>query len=531
MDESEPSIIVLHVSSAHLWLGFCTDADCQVSFPQVIARKFPSDSPVPPPIAESVSSDLPWYISESLPILDQVGSQMRTDFGVSDPIPAEINPYDPLSNPLKVDHLPTFAECACRWDWESPSGDVVVGHDALHIPAGSPFSLRWPLNSGSGRFSLGVFEGYPKSCALNDVFTIWKAALNLLFVKSYSKPAPTEYSNFSVVLVCPDDFDPSAVSSLCQLLTSSFGFASVMFTGEAITACYSWGVSSAIVVDIGSFNTKISVVEDGSSLPNTHLCMPFGLESCTSMLAHLFENWAAVNNYPSLNLSLDNPQHRQSLLNVLFTKCNALLPEASASSFSFCVHSLDGSQHTRRRIVLDTPESAKILTYPLVSFFVPQSHNLSLAPPSSPMEKGGDPSWQQLAPFHSPFTTLPLGTAVVESLMRIGRTDLRKRLLGTVLLIGGGSKLPNIAPALSNQIRTAVFEANIESFVDRIEVHVENRSNVPNDHVSWRGGAIIGMLCSNNEELKEELFVTGNELRDYGINAIREKCTFVVNLD
>ncbi|KAL0220686.1 hypothetical protein RCL1_000540 [Eukaryota sp. TZLM3-RCL] len=532
--------IVFHVTSTKVSAGFASDPDCQISIPQVIARKLPVGVTAFVPEDEYMSSELAWYISDSLPIINEATSQIREDCKQPLGGPAEVDPLHPFSNINKVDIIPHLADCStCKWDWEIPTSQYAIGDEALRIPVGHDFVLRWPLG-GHPELTFATDASYTKTSALNDVFAIWKSLLHVLFLTgsvvkqnegSWTplSPTPKVLSQYSAILVLPDDPSADVATSLTSLLLSDFGFSSALLLNESVASAFSFGLSSCIVVDLGPMTTKICTVEDGMTLSLSRLSMPFGYESCCTVLSNLIENWGSTSSTPSFNFSTINPQHRQMLKTILYDKCHAYSPSQSSTKFDLCLHSLDGLTHVRRHVVIDDLDWMFLLYAPIAAYFFPLAFGLHTSAPSSPSDVKDKDKGQEgpLPPFDTPYQTFPLGTAVVECFRRIGRSDLRKRLLGTVILTGEGAKLGGISQALAWSIRQALVEANLETQADRIEVHTENRAQVSPENAAWKGGAIVGCICGVNEELRGELYCSSKEFREYGYRSLKSRSTFM----
>jgi actin-related protein 8 len=120
----------------------------------------------------------------------------------------------------------------------------------------------------------------------------------------------------------------------------------------------------------------------------------------------------------------------------------------------------------------------------------------------------------------APNTTMPLDKAILLSLERIGKKELRKKLCSTVLLVGGSSLFPSLREMLEARLGEAIPS---HWDVQRIDILEGRRKDTELDRhfAVWRGAAIIASLDNIRD-----VWVTDTEWNLWGEKALREKTTF-----
>ncbi|KAL1496778.1 hypothetical protein AB1Y20_014366 [Prymnesium parvum] len=116
---------------------------------------------------------------------------------------------------------------------------------------------------------------------------------------------------------------------------------------------------------------------------------------------------------------------------------------------------------------------------------------------------------------------MPLDEAVVRAVEKGKSTEVKRRLYGTILLIGGASRTAGLAPYLEWRVACCWRLApDSTEGIERVEV-VKLPANMSPEAVSWQGGALLPTL-----ESARELWITQKEWSLRGAMAARESCAF-----
>lgn len=149
-----------------------------------------------------------------------------------------------------------------EWTNVSDLPQYVVGERALHLNTPSQgtvkYKLTYPLEHNA-------FAAYSSTLHLmHDLYCIWKHGVNMF---AEAKPE-------RVVLILPD-LVPKGYRKLYIQLVFQLGFTAVQVVPLSVAATYGAGMSSAVVVDIGS-TTKITCVDEGVPLDITRIELKLG---------------------------------------------------------------------------------------------------------------------------------------------------------------------------------------------------------------------------------------------------------------
>jgi len=114
-------------------------------------------------------------------------------------------------------------------------------------------------------------------------------------------------------------------------------------------------------------------------------------------------------------------------------------------------------------------------------------------------------------------SVLSLDGAILESIARIERPEMKQKLFSTILLIGGSSLFDGLVERLEDKI----FEQLPTSVdIDRVEVLV-NRKDTDPRFLSWKGGAILTSL-----EVTKELWIKATDWSIGGMRCLKDKALF-----
>ena len=115
----------------------------------------------------------------------------------------------------------------------------------------------------------------------------------------------------------------------------------------------------------------------------------------------------------------------------------------------------------------------------------------------------------------------PLDEAVVRAVERGKSTEVKRRLYGTILLLGGGARTPGLAEYLEWRVHSC-WRLAMDSTegVERVEV-VKLPEGTEPDSVAWRGAATLKDL-----ETGRALWILRDEWERSGALAARERFAF-----
>ena len=100
-------------------------------------------------------------------------------------------------------------------------------------------------------------------------------------------------------------------------------------------------------------------------------------------------------------------------------------------------------------------------------------------------------------------------------------TEVKRRLYGTILLLGGVSRTPGLATFLEWRIASCwKLAPDSTEGIEKVEV-MKLPGNMDPEGVSWQGGALLPTLDSSRE-----LWITAKDWSLRGAMAAREACAF-----
>ena len=115
----------------------------------------------------------------------------------------------------------------------------------------------------------------------------------------------------------------------------------------------------------------------------------------------------------------------------------------------------------------------------------------------------------------------PLDEAVVRAVERGKSTEVKRRLYGAILLLGGVSRTEGLRTYLEWRISTCwKLAPDSTEGIERVEV-ARLPDNIDPETVSWRGGAVLPSL-----ESARELWILQKDWALRGVMAAREACAF-----
>ncbi|KIL69325.1 hypothetical protein M378DRAFT_69891 [Amanita muscaria Koide BX008] len=166
-----------------------------------------------------------------------------------------------------------------RVEWLDASCNeaVLIGEKALRLaePERSGYLVRWPIYGHN--FNTRDYKSTQEN--LSDIDILIRKTL-----QENMNIEPSEYKNYSVVLVIPDLYQRAYVKELVNLLLTTMGFKQLCAQQESLAATYGAGISNACVVDLGAKVTSIACVDEGMVISDSRLTLNIGGDDITEFL-------------------------------------------------------------------------------------------------------------------------------------------------------------------------------------------------------------------------------------------------------
>ncbi|PPQ78392.1 hypothetical protein CVT25_011615 [Psilocybe cyanescens] len=294
-------VIIIHPGSRYIRIGRGSDVN-PISVPCVVARKSKTPFTVAPRIqlvsrprkrrTEKSSADgrSPSGADE-MPVDDPFDAKLasitvslrdRMRFYKLRITPNATKIASTFNEQFQPERIAEHNDYQTEWIDSSCPDKVLVGEKALRIvdPVSSNYIVRWPLYGSN--FNTRDYNSV--QMILSDLEEIINTTLSDKFdIK------PSDYKNFSIMLVIPDFYDRAYVREIVNLLIIVMGFKQICAQQEALAATYGAGISNACVVDIGATKTSIACVDEGLVLPETRMSLNMGGDDITEFLYVLLE--------------------------------------------------------------------------------------------------------------------------------------------------------------------------------------------------------------------------------------------------
>lgn len=421
----------------------------------------------------------------------------------------------------------------------------VIGHKAIWINPREPYELHWPIRRGRFAWSLAKIS---KEQVLADLESLWAEA-----IKQRLGVDPKDLKLYYVIVIVPDSFTRGEIKEVMNVLLLRLRFTAAIVHQESMCATFGAGVGSACVIDVGDQKTSVCCVDEGLANPASRVLLNYGGCDVTRVFYELMKNVG----FPYQTCDVSNRLDAFLLQRLKESHCCLDMEVYGVQNCGFQV-SYPNCRITQYAMQL-TDEGMKAVMamfYPdlfglsgehvirLYSLPEPEPDDLygdqqllesgvrtkgGQLPPlltfetaaSSPMPTPEIPSaTPQPIPQVSHGHILSLDKAVHYSMERLGSDDMKKKMYGCILLVGGGFIFPGAAHMLQNYIRSSL-PAHCRQFVDRVEVLAKPKDLDPR-MVCWKGASILCCLDS-----AKELWIAREEWHDCGVRILRERCPFI----
>ncbi|XP_058060325.1 actin-related protein 8 [Anopheles bellator] len=553
------SIIVIHPGSQYLRMGRASDVN-PVRLLHAIARrrkpggKVHRDSWLPRTVetTREVVQEMErcrLQISHALQSAVQSDGQRR----YATP-PQQIAAFNKRSQPE------TVPDTLAAWEDEASFADVLIGEEVLKLnPNGGHYNLHFPIRRGELNTHDGV--GGSLSSVMTDLQAIWEYVLQR---KLHIDPG--KLARYRAVLVIPDIYNRAHLGEFMTLLLKRIGFGCCFLVQDHVAATFGAGLGYACVVDVGDQKTSVSCVEDGISHPNTRVRFDHGGADVTQVFYWLLKKCA----FPYHECDDRNPldacllqQLKEEFGHVNLDTCGSLekrfvVHQPQMPKRNYTLQVADETMiaplalfHTELLTITGANRAAPKTQKPASSQSHPEDcfdaeylretgrrnkENLeqsatepgALASAENPDDdigvdglaeqerdnKNNDRDYWLGVPGGQ---LVGLDQAIVQSIERCPSDELKRKMYGCVLLVGGGMKFAGIGRWLQNKLSQKMPPA----FRSEQSI-VTSPKDMDPEMTSWKGAAIMSCL-----ESAEELWLTETEWARYGLRVLREKAVFM----
>ncbi|KAH0831654.1 hypothetical protein AYO21_01853 [Fonsecaea monophora] len=223
-------------------------------------------------------------------------------------------------------------------DGHGDSPAYITGKAALRIPDQSTprYKLFWPIRYGW----INEQDYDSKHFLYDDIRIIIEDAIkSQLELKLRTRE---DWNQYSCVIVIPDYYERTYVTSLLEMAITEFGFGRVCFIQESLAASFGAGFTTCCIVDIGAQKTTISCVEDGMVLDNSRVNLKFGGRDITET----FVKMIIYNHFPYSEINLNRRYDFQLAEELKQKFCTMTEADVSVQLYDF--HLRAPGQDTRK---------------------------------------------------------------------------------------------------------------------------------------------------------------------------------------
>ncbi|XP_068084307.1 actin-related protein 8 isoform X2 [Anabrus simplex] len=453
-------------------------------------------------------------------------------------------------------------------EWIKPEDDVVVGDEVLYLNPNLDYNIHFPYKRGDLNIHSGI--GGSLTAVLANLETIWTYV-----IKNRLEIPLKDLRHYRAVLVIPDIYNRSYLKELTTLLLCKIGFGGCFLIQDHVAATFGAGLGYACVVDIGDQKTSVSCVEDGISHRNTRVRMDYGGGDITQTFHWLLQKCAFPYKNCDPNFKLDAMLLRELKENF----CHVNLDICGSQEKTFVVRQPKIPSQKYIMQVGDECIVAPLSLFQPELFGVtgPKAVHIqkrSLGEPEDPHDEnylretsrrgakealdpvaggggdldslaqgldvsgvvgpGGDEdivvdAIDSVAPAGArdmdtkefvvgPEQVLGLDQAVLQSIDRCPTEDLKRKMYGCILVVGGGMKFTGIGTWLQNRISLQIPYMFRAEQLDIITTPKEMDPQI----TAWKGAAIMSCL-----ESAQELWIYPSEWEKIGVKILRERALFM----
>ncbi|KAL1464856.1 hypothetical protein WDU94_004466 [Cyamophila willieti] len=348
------------------------------------------------------------------------------------------------------------------------------------------------------------------------------------------------------------------------LLLHRMGFNACFLIQDHVAATFGAGLGYACVIDVGHTKTSVSCVEDGVSISNTRVRLGYGGGDITQAYHWLLQKCAfpykCDPNLSTLDaILLQKLKHDFCHVNLDVCGCfeksfTVRQPKKPATSFIIqvadeCLIAPLGIFHpellgltgikpvvTQSRAVSDSED-------PHDGDYLRETSRRGAKESGEPGDSlggeggaslilgGGGGGGEEDIVVDSMVEVCssadfvlesgqPLGLdqAVLQSVERCGGDEQKRKMYGTILVVGGGLRFDGISHWLQTKLALHISYATKPDQIDIITNPKESDPQI----TTWRGAAILSSL-----ETAQELWITAEEWKKHSVTILRERAPFM----
>ncbi|XP_073829514.1 actin-related protein 8 [Musca autumnalis] len=432
----------------------------------------------------------------------------------------------------------------------------------LNVDEACDYNIHFPMKRGDLNLHNNI--GGSLTSVMSDLESIWSYV-----IEERMSIARRTLGQYGAVLVISDVYNRSVLREMVTLLLQHLGFRACFLVQDHVAATFGAGLGYACVVDVGDQKCSISCVEDGISHPDTRVRLGYGSGDLSQVFLALlrkcsfpykdcnveesYSDAVVINNlkelYCHLNLEICGAQEKVFEVKKINKRLRYTLQlgdecvVAPLAFFHTELFSITGKKKSvqlqMRSSQQSDPEDCFDAEYIRETGRVRNGRGDQLLDGAMPIT--GDTPDEELVVVDNfdvdertanvrntdkeeqlYFSSVggqivPLDMAVVRSIERCMTDDMKRKMYGSILLVGGGSKLSGFSKWLEQKIILHVRSA--EQFAYEVNVCVKEMDA---SMIAWKGAAIMSCL-----ESAPELWLFADEWQKFGLRILREKSIFM----
>ncbi|KAJ6636054.1 Actin-related protein 8 [Pseudolycoriella hygida] len=442
-------------------------------------------------------------------------------------------------------------------DWLESNLETIFGEEILDINPQGPYNVHFPIRRGELNIHSKV--GGSLTSVLSDLQEIWEYVLQCkMDIKL------RDLHLYKAVLVIPDIYHRGHLRELMNLLLTKIGFGSCFLVQDHVAATFGAGLGYACVVDVGDQKTSVSCVEDGISHPNTRVRLEYGGADVTQTFYWLLQKCA----FPYKECDERLPQDAMLLKSLKEEFCHVNLDICGSQEKSFKITQPGKSEvvytlqvgdegivaplslfHTELLGVTGVKKEAKVQkpaalqSDPEDCFDAEYLRETGRRGAKEQMDQSqidgtGLPNNdnpeedivvdslevdRDIKPYDKEFVLpggqiIGLDQAVLQSIERCPNDELKRKMYGCILVVGGGMKFIGIGKWLQNRVGLQIPYLFRSEHLDIVTSPKEMDPAM----TAWKGAAVMSCL-----ESAPELWIQSSEWQKCGLRILREKAPFM----
>ncbi|XP_075154874.1 actin-related protein 8 [Haematobia irritans] len=423
------------------------------------------------------------------------------------------------------------------------------------------YNVHFPMRRGD--LNVHTNLGGSLSSVLSDLETIWAYV-----IEDRMSISRNSLEQYGAVLVISDIYNRSVLREMVTLILQRLRFRACFLVQDHVAATFGAGLGYACVVDLGDQKCSISCVEDGISQPDTRVRLGYGSGDLTQVFLALLRK----SSFPYKDCNVDDDYADANLIRILKEQyCHLNLEICSGAQeknfevkkttkrlrYTFqlgdeCVVAPLALFHTDLLNITGKPKQVRLQVRSSQQSDPEDCFDAEYIRETGRVRNGrGDQLLEGIMPitgdtpddelvvvdnfdvddrsanvrsadkeeqiYYINGQIVSIDLAIVRSIDRCLSDDMKRKMYGSILLVGGGSKLNGFAKWLEKKITLHVRSG--EHIPYEVNVCVKEMDA---SMIAWKGAAIMSCLDS-----APELWLLADEWEKYGLRILREKATFI----